>query len=150
MEITGNILLRIQIWDLCLNIWFGTVDSLVGNVLLRTTFSDKLIKRIFHIERRVLPTNLQDVALLAANLTLPPIVTPVSIDAECALTGAAKEHLKAESDLHTNYTVRIVKAETVRPQSVVPIRVTTAMGGLISIEPMLNSGEPSFVSRCVG
>lgn len=49
-----------------------------------------------------------------------------------------KEPPKAEMGLYAYYTVHVVKAKTIAPQSVGAIGVIAAMEGFVAIEPILD------------
>lgn len=77
--------------------------------------------------------------MLPANSKI--IVPSISNDVECDATGDGKEPQKAQTDLHTDYTVRALKAKTITSQSVTPTRAIAAIGGLVAVKPMDDFGE---------
>lgn len=65
------------------------------------------------MERRVVPTHLRAVEILACRPAPPLIVTSVSKDVEHPATGDVKEALRDKMDAHADHTVHVVKDESI-------------------------------------
>lgn len=89
-------------------------------------------------------------AILDSNPNPPPNISSVSNDAECTAIGDAKEPLRAQTDVHADYAVRVVKAKTIHPQAVISIKVIAAMGGLVPVDRLATFEDDAVVSRRVG
>lgn len=107
--------LHICIGDLCPRIWFGVVNTLALNVLLGTTYINKLIEGIFLMRRWVVPIHSRAETIFTSSLTPPLIVASVSNNAERSATGDAKEPQKAQTAVHAIHTVSVIKNKTIPP-----------------------------------
>lgn len=69
------------------------------------------------------------------------MVTSASRDAEHTAMEDDKKPQKAQTQAHADYTVHVVKAKTILQQTITPIRLIAAMGGLIAVKSMLDLGK---------
>lgn len=81
IPVIGVILLHVRLGDLCTKVWFGVVERLVTPCLLGTSFSDRFIKAIFCMDRKVVPIHSRVVPILASGTATSPV---------CALNDTAK------------------------------------------------------------
>lgn len=139
MKVVGTNLLHIHIGDLCTRIRFSIVGTFAVNVLFGTTDIDRLIRVVSSIERRVVSIDSRAVEILASHSIPPCIITSVGNLTERAATRDSKEPQKGKMDLHGDYTVHVIRAKTIPPQSIAPIRVIPTMSRPVALKPILYS-----------
>lgn len=141
IEVVGTNYLHICIGDLCTSIRFCIDNSLAVSALLDKTYIDKLIKDIFPMERWVVSIQSRTMAILNSKPNPPPVVTSVRNDMERTTTESVTAQLKDQKHVQVDYIVRMLKAKTLPPLSVTPLRMKDAMGVLVAVEIMCSFGE---------
>lgn len=71
----GTILIHIYFGDLCVRVWFDTLDSLAVDMLLCPSFVDRFIRAILLTERKVVPWDSYPVTIHATTLRGEHIVS---------------------------------------------------------------------------
>lgn len=141
MEVVRTIFPRVYICDLCGSNWFGFVDTLAFNLHQKKTHIHKFLKRIFPMEQRVGPVHLEVMAILASSPTSPATVPSVTNYAERDPAEKGRELPNAQMEGGTGYAVRLAKADTIPLQSVMLIRLISAMGSFVAVAPLCGFGE---------